>query len=140
VPLGPPQIPHELSRPRTRAAVLGSRQLIAWAMALPSASNARCFSICLMYVCLWVSNLTSLDSIIFEKQIMRFTVIFHAVCYFTPLGVSHLPTPKLENHPMSVICDCLFSLFASHHARRLFFPSEIRRRAVIMAVSSKGLA
>jgi hypothetical protein len=23
------------------------------------------------------------------------------------------PTPKLEDHPLSVVCDCLFSIFAA---------------------------
>jgi hypothetical protein len=33
VPLCPSQIPHDLARPRTRAATVGSRRLTAWAMA-----------------------------------------------------------------------------------------------------------
>jgi hypothetical protein len=36
VPLCPPQISHDLSRARTRAAAVGSRRLTAWAMARPS--------------------------------------------------------------------------------------------------------
>jgi hypothetical protein len=35
VPLCPPQIPHDLTWDRTRAATVGSRQLTAWAMARP---------------------------------------------------------------------------------------------------------
>jgi hypothetical protein len=35
VPLCPPQIPHELTWDRTRAAALGSQRLTAWAMARP---------------------------------------------------------------------------------------------------------
>jgi hypothetical protein len=35
VPLCPPQIPHGLTRVRTRAAAVGSKWLIAWAMARP---------------------------------------------------------------------------------------------------------
>jgi hypothetical protein len=35
VPLCPPQIPHDLTWARTRAAVVGNRRLIAWAMARP---------------------------------------------------------------------------------------------------------
>jgi hypothetical protein len=35
VPLCPPQIPHDLTRARTRAAAVGSRRLTAWAMARP---------------------------------------------------------------------------------------------------------
>jgi hypothetical protein len=34
-PLCPPQIPHHLTRARTRAAAVGSRRLTAWAMARP---------------------------------------------------------------------------------------------------------
>jgi hypothetical protein len=33
VPLSPPQIPHDLTRARTRADAVGSRRLTAWAMA-----------------------------------------------------------------------------------------------------------
>jgi hypothetical protein len=39
VPLCPPQIPHDLTRARTRAAAVGRRQLTAWAMARPSLSQ-----------------------------------------------------------------------------------------------------
>jgi hypothetical protein len=35
VPLCPPQIPHDLTWDRTRAAAVGSRRLTAWAMARP---------------------------------------------------------------------------------------------------------
>jgi hypothetical protein len=35
LPLCPPQIPHDLTWVRTRAAVVGSRRLTAWAMARP---------------------------------------------------------------------------------------------------------
>jgi hypothetical protein len=35
VPLCPPQIPHDLTWARTRAAAVGSRRLTAWAMAWP---------------------------------------------------------------------------------------------------------
>jgi hypothetical protein len=35
-PLCPPQIPHEHTRARTRAAAVGSQRLTAWAMARPS--------------------------------------------------------------------------------------------------------
>jgi hypothetical protein len=35
VPLCPPQIPHDLTCARTRAAAVGSRRLTAWAMAQP---------------------------------------------------------------------------------------------------------
>jgi hypothetical protein len=35
VPLCPPQIPHDLTRARTRAAEVGSRRLTTSAMALP---------------------------------------------------------------------------------------------------------
>jgi hypothetical protein len=36
VPLCPPQIPHHLTRPRTRAATVGSQRVTTWAMARPS--------------------------------------------------------------------------------------------------------
>jgi hypothetical protein len=36
VPLYPPQIPHDLTRARTRAAEFGSQRLTAWAMARPT--------------------------------------------------------------------------------------------------------
>jgi hypothetical protein len=36
VPLFPPQIPHELTWARTRVAAVGSRRLMAWAMARPA--------------------------------------------------------------------------------------------------------
>jgi hypothetical protein len=39
VPLYPPQIPHELTRDRTRASPVGGRRLTAWAMARPSQRN-----------------------------------------------------------------------------------------------------
>jgi hypothetical protein len=35
VPLCPPQIPHGLTRDRTRASAAGDRRLTAWAMARP---------------------------------------------------------------------------------------------------------
>jgi hypothetical protein len=35
VPLCPPQIPHGLTRDRTRASAVGGRRLTAWAMARP---------------------------------------------------------------------------------------------------------
>jgi hypothetical protein len=35
VPLCPPQIPHDQTRARTRAAAVGSQRLTAWAMARP---------------------------------------------------------------------------------------------------------
>jgi hypothetical protein len=35
-PLCPPQIPHDQTRARTRAAVVGSQRLTAWAMARPN--------------------------------------------------------------------------------------------------------
>jgi hypothetical protein len=37
MPLRPPQIPHDLTRARTRAAAVGSQQLTAWAMTRPGA-------------------------------------------------------------------------------------------------------
>jgi hypothetical protein len=44
VPLCPPQIPHDLTRARTRAAAVGSLRLIAWAMARPlSVFNASLY-------------------------------------------------------------------------------------------------
>jgi hypothetical protein len=43
-PLYPPQIPHNLTRARTRAAVVGSRRLTAWAMAR-SDSTVKCTTI-----------------------------------------------------------------------------------------------
>jgi hypothetical protein len=36
VPLCPPQIPHDLTRARNRAAAVGSQRLTGWAMAWPS--------------------------------------------------------------------------------------------------------
>jgi hypothetical protein len=36
VPLRPPQIPHDLTGARTRAAAVGSRRLTAWAMTGPT--------------------------------------------------------------------------------------------------------
>jgi hypothetical protein len=36
VPLCPPQIPHGLTRDRTRASAVGGRRLTTWAMALPT--------------------------------------------------------------------------------------------------------
>jgi hypothetical protein len=35
MPLCPPQIPHGLTRDRTRASAVGGRRLSAWAMARP---------------------------------------------------------------------------------------------------------
>jgi hypothetical protein len=34
------------------------------------------------------------------------------------------PTPKLENHPLSAVCDCLFNVFAAtlHNWRPFFHP------------------
>jgi hypothetical protein len=52
-PLCPPQIPHDRTRARTRAAAVGSQRLTAWAMARPSTS-APCYSLCahsLLAVC-----------------------------------------------------------------------------------------
>jgi hypothetical protein len=48
VPLCPQQIPHELTRARTRAAAMGSRRLTAWAIARPLChlSNAAAKEIC----------------------------------------------------------------------------------------------
>jgi hypothetical protein len=43
VPLCPPQIPHDLTLDRTRAAAVGSRQLTAWAMAWPSSIKSPLF-------------------------------------------------------------------------------------------------
>jgi hypothetical protein len=44
VPLCPPQIPHNLTWDRTRAAAMGSRRLTAWPMARPPFS---CYFLCL---------------------------------------------------------------------------------------------
>jgi hypothetical protein len=44
VPLCPPQIPHRLSRARTRAPVVRGRQLTAWAIARPYSSLTPTFS------------------------------------------------------------------------------------------------
>jgi hypothetical protein len=41
VPLCPPQIPHWLTRDRTRAAAVEGRRLTAWAMARPLLTVAR---------------------------------------------------------------------------------------------------
>jgi hypothetical protein len=41
VPLCPPQIPHDLTRARTRAAAGGSRQLTAWATARPIPGDTK---------------------------------------------------------------------------------------------------
>jgi hypothetical protein len=38
-PLCPPQIPHDQTEARTRAAAVGSQRLTAWAMARPGAGN-----------------------------------------------------------------------------------------------------
>jgi hypothetical protein len=40
VPNSPPQIPHDLTRTRTRAAVVGSRRLTAWTTARPSSNSS----------------------------------------------------------------------------------------------------
>jgi hypothetical protein len=39
VPLCPPQIPHDLTRARTRAAAVGSQRLTAWALARPASTR-----------------------------------------------------------------------------------------------------
>jgi hypothetical protein len=41
-PLCPPQIPHDQSRARTRAAAVGSQRLTAWAMARPTFVSSAC--------------------------------------------------------------------------------------------------
>jgi hypothetical protein len=41
VPLCPPQIPHGLTRDRTRASAVGGRRLTAWAMARPQVMHTR---------------------------------------------------------------------------------------------------
>jgi hypothetical protein len=43
-PLCPPQIPHDLTRARTRAAAVGSQRLTAWAMARPQSGVSHLFS------------------------------------------------------------------------------------------------
>jgi hypothetical protein len=42
LPLCSPQIPHDLTCARTRAAAEGNRRLTAWAMALPTVLNELC--------------------------------------------------------------------------------------------------
>jgi hypothetical protein len=41
-PLCPPQIPHDQTRARTRAAAMGSQRLAAWAMARPLVWSSYC--------------------------------------------------------------------------------------------------
>jgi hypothetical protein len=52
VPLCPPQIPHDQTRARTRAAALGSQRLTAWATARPQ----RCAILCLHHLWGWSSS------------------------------------------------------------------------------------
>jgi hypothetical protein len=50
VPLCPPQIPHDVTRARTRVAAVESRRLTAWAMARP-VHRVSALTTCISVVC-----------------------------------------------------------------------------------------
>jgi hypothetical protein len=58
LPLCPPQIPHGLSRDRTRGSAVGGRRLTAWAMARPVRVSNNHHWICTVY-CVWRNITTS---------------------------------------------------------------------------------
>jgi hypothetical protein len=60
VPLCPPQIPHDLTRARTRASAVGSRRLTVWAIAWPEVINLVRIARCLKRVEFLASLLSSL--------------------------------------------------------------------------------
>ena len=35
------------------------------------------------------------------------------ICFYSEESLAPCPTPKLEDHPMSAFCDCLFNIFAA---------------------------
>jgi hypothetical protein len=43
------------------------------------------------------------------------------------------PTPKLDDHPLSVVCDCLFNIFAAtlHNGGRSSIRNQRTRHAVV---------
>jgi hypothetical protein len=43
-----------------------------------------------------------------QIKILKFTLNFNSIYVSTPL-----PTPKLEDHPLSAVRDCLFNIFAA---------------------------
>jgi hypothetical protein len=62
VPLHSPQIPHGLTRDRTRASAVGDRRLTAWAMAWPSCALHLQFSNCVPQRFYMWSGLPSLQA------------------------------------------------------------------------------
>jgi hypothetical protein len=65
----PPQIPHDLTRARTRVAAVGSRRLTTWSMARPKYE--------LNFISLWVfSNIFTIQNVIVVKQ----NSLMHIIC------------------------------------------------------------
>jgi hypothetical protein len=44
------------------------------------------------------------------------------------------PTPKIEDHPLSAVCDCLFNIFtATHHIGGHFSICNLRTHHIMVA-------
>jgi hypothetical protein len=56
VPLCPPQIPHRLTRDRTRAFAVGGRRLTAWAMARPCCTLSVRTRMCVVIIVMVTLN------------------------------------------------------------------------------------
>jgi hypothetical protein len=91
VPLCPPQIPHGLTRNRTRASAVRGRRLTAWAMARPFKGSRSTHGI---------KHFESLRSWFLKVKTQNFTqILFLKVCHFT--GLQRSQNPFNTNKQMS---------------------------------------
>jgi len=64
----------------------------------------------------------------------------HDTFYYGENLLALSPTPKLENHPLSAVCDCLFNIFAAtlHIGCRSFIRNLRTRHAVMTGTLYRG--
>ena len=67
--------------------------------------------------------------------------VFLNILFYTEGLLAPRPTPKLEDHPLSAVCDCLFKLFAATLliGGRFSIRNLRTRHAVVTGTHYKGL-
>ena len=55
------------------------------------------------------------------------------ICFYGEEFLAPRPTPKLEDHPLSAVLDCLFNIYAATlHIRGRFFVRNLRTRHAVV--------
>jgi hypothetical protein len=99
VPLCPPQIPHDLTWARTRAAEVGSGRLTAWAMAGPGASQS-----CDLHRKRH-TNAKKISDRRWEKNVSTHRIYVTCTVFSLPLSLTHAYLHKSNVKSVRVSCN-----------------------------------